>query len=400
VGTEICRHCELAGGWYPITNHSITVQRFLPVADLTLSHWARSLRWRELLPVLGDRVATQGRPGAEVGSGAEGCPSRPGSPLTDNTLEVLDPAGSFVEVSWDVEVFTRSLGGRSPATVRAYRSDVLSFVSWAQRGGVDSPDRVERVLLRRYLAYLSTRRYARATVARKAAALRSYFAWLKRRGTVDTDPARRLSAPGGRTRLPRVLERGEIGKLLDRDEPAERSRAVSQGARERRETAFGLRDDAVLELLYGCGLRVAELCGLDVEDLDLKARTVTVMGKGGRERRLPMHARCAETLAIWLGAGRGVVEKKESETRAVFFNRTGSRLGPRDVRRILDRRSAVPTHPHALRHSFATHLLDGGADLRVVQELLGHASLQTTQVYTHVSKDRLVSVHSSTHPRA
>jgi integrase/recombinase XerC len=300
-------------------------------------------------------------------------------------------------MSWDVEVFARSLGGRSPATVAAYRGDVLTFVSWAERGGVSSPDRVERILLRRYLAYLSTRRYARATVARKAAALRSYFSWLKRRGSIDTDPARRLSCPGGRARLPRVLDLSEIGKLLD---PHDSATVDSRLARAKKEVAFGLRDDAVLELLYGCGLRVAELCGVDVDDLDLKAGSVVVLGKGGRQRRLPMHARCSESLAAWLQAGRDVVAKDGSPPQAVFLNRSGSRLGPRDVRRILDRRSRAPTHPHALRHSFATHLLDGGADLRVVQELLGHASLQTTQIYTHVSKDRLVSVHASTHPRA
>ena len=166
------------------------------------------------------------------------------------------------------------------------------------------------------------------------------------------------------------------------------------------EAATRARDDAVLELLYGCGLRVAELCGLDSGDIDLRGRMVTVWGKGGRQRRVPMHDLCAEAVSRWLDRGRSPPGRPGSPREAVFLNQAGRRLGPRDVRRLLDRRSPVPTHPHALRHSFATHLLDGGADLRVVQELLGHASLQTTQVYTHVSKERLLSVYGATHPRA
>ena len=201
--------------------------------------------------------------------------------------------------------------------------------------------------------------------------------------------------------MPRVLDRRELGVLLDAGAPA-----TAPSATEGRPTAVvepdavRLRDDAVLELLYGSGLRVAELCGLDADSVDVRGRTVTVVGKGGKERRVPMHDRCAEAIEDWLEQGRQALLGSESPPRAVFLNRRGRRLGPRDVRRILDRRSPSPTHPHALRHSFATHLLDGGADLRVVQELLGHASLQTTQVYTHVSKERLLSVYGATHPRA
>jgi len=160
------------------------------------------------------------------------------------------------------------------------------------------------------------------------------------------------------------------------------------------------RDDAVLELLYGSGIRVAELCGLDVADVDLPHRVVTVTGKGSKQRQVLIHDRCAASVEAWLDGPRSALATSESPAQALFYNRRGNRIGPRDVRRLLDRRSPVPTHPHALRHSFATHLLDGGADLRVVQELLGHASLQTTQVYTHVSKERLLTVYSGTHPRA
>jgi integrase/recombinase XerC len=213
---------------------------------------------------------------------------------------------------------------------------------------------------------------------------------------VDDDPARRLSAPSARGRLPDVLSTTELDKLLTVTDasPSGKERA---GERER---ATVLRDDAALELLYGAGLRVAELCGLDWTFVDLGDRTVTVTGKGDRQRKVPVHDFAVAALERWWSVGRPVFVTNETPTPAVFLNQRGRRLGPRDMRRILDRRSPVPTHPHALRHTFATHLLDGGADLRVVQELLGHASLQTTQLYTHVSKERLMRVYEDTHPRA
>jgi site-specific recombinase XerD len=313
-------------------------------------------------------------------------------------------------MAWNVDAFSRSLGGLSPETVRAYTGDVRAFVQWAGRGGLSDLSDVDRLVLRRYLAYLSTRRQARTTMARKAAALRCYFAWSARRGDVAVDPARRLTAPSGGARLPRVLDRSELTALLD---GSGSGRGPLQASGETTtapaaaptpagmvEAATRARDDAVLELLYGCGLRVSELCGLDAGDIDIPGRTVTVWGKGGRQRRVPMHDLCARAVTHWLELGRSRYARAGSPVEAVFLNRVGRRLGPRDVRRLLDRRSPVPTHPHALRHSFATHLLDGGADLRVVQELLGHASLQTTQVYTHVSKERLLSVYGATHPRA
>ena len=298
-------------------------------------------------------------------------------------------------MAWDLEAFARSLGGQSPATRRAYGGDLRAFTAWAERASVGEPAAVDRMLLRRYLGFLTTRRYARATVARKAAALRCYFAWQRRRGVLDLDPARRLASPGGGSRLPRVLDRGELEELLDGPSLAESGSEAFDAPH-----ALEARDDAVLELLYGCGLRVAELCSLDIGDVDLRSSMVTVMGKGGRQRRVPMHDRCVEALDTWMSRARDALVTGDSPPHAVFLNRRGVRLGTRDVRRVVDRRSPVPTHPHALRHSFATHLLDGGADLRVVQELLGHASLQTTQVYTHVSKDRLLSVYGATHPRA
>jgi integrase/recombinase XerC len=286
-----------------------------------------------------------------------------------------------VPADWDLTGFAAWLGGRAAATRKAYLSDVTAFSHFMARSDIDSPEGVDRMHLRRYLASLGTRKLARATIARKAAALRCYFSWLDRQGRLGSDPARSLRAPSGGGRLPRVLSSGEVTSLLD----------VPDG------TPVDRRDLAVLELLYAAGLRVSELCGLDRGDIDLRGRTVTVLGKGSKQRRVPIHDAAVDALRAWFDDGRDAME---GPPEAAFVNRRGARLGPRDVRRILDRRSASPTHPHALRHTYATHLLDGGADLRVVQELLGHASLATTQVYTHVSKERLRAVYGETHPRA
>jgi integrase/recombinase XerC len=292
---------------------------------------------------------------------------------------------------WELAAYSTWLGAKSPATARAYVSDVTAFTEWAGRSGAEGPPDVDRILLRRYLAYLGTRRFARSSIARKAASLRAYFAFCTRRGHVAEDPARGLSAPSARGRLPHVLSHPELDRLLD---PA------PEAAPTARRRARDCRDDAVLELLYAAGLRVGELCSLDLSSLDLEGGTVSVIGKGNKERRVPIHATCVAVLRRYLAEGRQPLAAPGQPGEPVFFNARGHRLGPRDVARILDRRSPVPTHPHALRHSYATHLLDGGADLRVVQELLGHSSLQTTQIYTHVSKERLLDVYHGTHPRA
>ena len=294
----------------------------------------------------------------------------------------------MVAMGWELEAFAASLTASADATVAAYTSDLASFAGWAERGGVDGPAAVDRLVLRRYLAYLATRGYARRSLARKAAALRRYFRWCRRTGRTATNPAERLSAPMGGGRLPRVLSAGEAADLVDHPP------AAVAGDPE----AILARDDAVLELLYGSGLRVSEVCGLDRDALDLTTPMVTVWGKGGKQRQVPMSPPAVAAVRRWLDDGRPTMGG--AITAAVFLNRRGHRLSPRDVRRIVDHRSGAPLHPHALRHSFATHLLDNGADLRVVQELLGHASLQTTQVYTHVSKERLLQTHERTHPRA
>lgn len=302
------------------------------------------------------------------------------------------PASAVPSRSWMIEEWANSLTELSSATRAAYSNAVFGFVRWAERAGLGGPAEVERLTLRRYLAYMSTRRYARRSIAQAVAALRRYFHWLRRTGAVDGDPVAGLSARAGPGRLPRVLPLAEVAALLDSPTPLPTSLPE----------AVRLRDDAVLELLYGSGLRVSELCGLSEGDVDLKEGWVTVWGKGGKQRRAPMSASAVRTVEKWLREGRPALERGAGTglQAALFLNMRGHRLSPRDVRRLLDRRSPVQTHPHALRHSFATHMLDGGADLRVVQELLGHANLRTTQVYTHVSKERLLAVYESSHPRA
>ena len=294
-------------------------------------------------------------------------------------------------MAWDLEEFTTSLTALAPASVTAYRRDLDAFVEWAGRLGLEDPTAVDRRALRRYVAFLTTRGYARRTIARHVASLRRYFDWLRRRGRIEVDPSARLSAPGHDGRLPRVLRRDEIEALLD-DGPPPTDDPV--------EAALAQRDRAVLEILYGSGLRVAEACGLRPVDIDLSRSRLTVWGKGSKQRTVPLSAPAVDALRQWLDQGRALLVDANTPDDVVFVNRRAHPLTPRDVRRILDRRAAGPTHPHALRHTFATHLLDGGADLRAVQELLGHADLATTQLYTHVSRERLRGVLETTHPRA
>ncbi len=287
--------------------------------------------------------------------------------------------------AWRLDDFGRTLTSLSANTVSAYLSDLRSFAEWCGRGEVLRPDAVTRATVRRYLAHLTTRRFARRTMARKTASLRRYFRWAVSTGAVALDPTNGVSVPAGNGRLPRVLDRRELSTLLDGatpDEPEWRRR----------------RDDAVLEVLYGSGLRVGELCGLGVASLDLDRAAATVWGKGGKERRVPLSEQAVAALRSWLGVRADVVPPEEGDV--LFGNERGRPLTPRDVRRIVDRRAASPTHPHALRHTFATHLLDGGADLRAVQELLGHSDVSTTQRYTHVSRERLTRAYRAAHPRA
>jgi integrase/recombinase XerC len=303
-------------------------------------------------------------------------------------------------MSWDVDGYLATLGGRSPHTRRAYGHDVREFVAWARRGGCPEPAHVDRRALRRYLAYLGTRGFARRSVSRKAAAVRAYLRHLHRQGALPTDPGRALRAPRGDARLPRVLRAEEAAAMLDGagaqiDLPGDADDPVA--------AALARRDVAVLEVLYGAGLRVSECCGLTIDDCDLRAGLVTVIGKGGRVRRVPIGEPAQAAIGEWLARGRPVLATPDSPLDAVFLARRGGALSTREAHRIV---AAQPTgtrgtlHPHALRHAYATHLLEGGADLRAVQELLGHADVATTQIYTHITRDRLRAVYDESHPRA
>ncbi len=256
--------------------------------------------------------------------------------------------------------------------------------------------------LRRFLAYLDTRGFARTTIARKAAALRAYLRFLRRQGVIERDLGALLRAPKGASRLPRVIRNDEANDLLDDAADAVDLVTAEEGD-DPAAVAVVLRDLAVLEVLYGAGLRVSECCGLRLADCDLDRGLVTVLGKGSKVRRVPIGAPAVDAVAAWLGRGRPALATPDSPADLVFLNQRGRALTPRDARRVLERHplsDGRSVHPHALRHAYATHLLEGGADLRAVQELLGHADLATTQIYTHVTRDRLRAVYEATHPRA
>ena len=305
-------------------------------------------------------------------------------PDTSSTADVARV--SAPSPAWRLDDFVHSLTSLSQNTVDAYSADVRLFAEWVARSGVVDPVDVRRTAVRRYVAYLSTREFARRSIARKAAALRRYFRWSVQNGGASADPTIGLHIGGAEGRLPRVLDRRELAQMLDAAPP--------DGEPEWRRR----RDDAVVEILYGSGVRVSELCSLDLGSIQLDQGVLVVWGKGSKERRVPLGEPGVDALRRWLAVRPDVVALDEGP--AVFANERGRRLTPRDVRRILDRRSPSPTHPHALRHTFATHLLDGGADLRSVQELLGHADVSTTQRYTHVSRDRLRTAYRQAHPRA
>ena len=289
--------------------------------------------------------------------------------------------------SWYRQEYEASLraNDRAAATRRAYLSDLDGFVQWAAERCLATPSAVTTRVLREYLAFMTQRGDERTSIIRRRASLRGYFSWLVARGHLEESPAQRLSAPRPNHHLPKIVVREQLENLLDDDWG---------------EDAWATLDRCVCEVLYGAGLRVSELCGLDVGSIDFSEGLVRVLGKGRKERIVPLHRRGFESLRLWLDDAREEVMVEDSPKEALFFNRRGRRLGARDVRRILDNRIARGhIHPHALRHTYATHLLEGGADLRVVQELLGHESLTTTQIYTHVSKSRLQKVHHDTHPR-
>ena len=281
----------------------------------------------------------------------------------------------------------------TPHTVRAYAADIAGMLEHAARLGHTDLSTLDVRTLRSWLANQQTRGLARTTMARLSTAVRVFTAWAQRTGRTETDPGALLGSPKAHRTLPAALRRDEARELLE----AAATRADDG-------SAVGLRDVAILELLYATGIRVGELCGLDVDDVDRERRVVRVFGKGRKERTVPYGRPAERAVATWLEAGRPQVAVPGSGA-ALFLGVRGRRIDQRAVRsmvhaRLADVPGAPDLGPHGLRHTAATHLLEGGADLRTVQELLGHASLATTQIYTHVTTDRLRQAYRQAHPRA
>ena len=283
--------------------------------------------------------------------------------------------------------------GRSDHTVRAYRGDVIAMLAYAASRGVEAPAGVDLTLLRGWLAEDTTRGLSRSSLARRAAAVRGFTRWAHERGLMPTDVGSRLASPRIPRPLPTVLSVSEADRLL-----AEAQRGADD------DDPIAVRDHALLEVLYGTGIRVSELAAIDLDDIAVSRRTVRVMGKGGKERMVPFGVPAERALNRWRDHGRPALANARSGA-AVFLGARGGRIDVRTVRAVVGNIAGraladATVSPHDLRHSAATHVLDGGADLRAVQELLGHASLGSTQIYTHVSVERLRAVMDQAHPRA
>jgi integrase/recombinase XerC len=302
-------------------------------------------------------------------------------------LGVKNEIGDFL----DYLTYERNV---SPNTITAYRDDLESFTAFLCNDyftmGRDQLElaRVDHLTVRSYLAHLSRRKLARASVARHLSALRSFFKYLVREGAVEMNPARTVSTPKREKHLPTVMQPSDVALLLEQPDLSR---------------PLGVRDAAFLELLYASGLRIGELVGIDIDDLELRARLVKVHGKGSKERIVPFGTKAEAALRAWLAVRTDMVP--DAEEQAVFVNFRGQRITIRSVRRLFDgylKKASLRAgiSPHTMRHSFATHLLNAGADLRGIQELLGHASLSTTQKYTHLNDWQLIAVYKKAHPRA
>jgi integrase/recombinase XerC len=277
----------------------------------------------------------------------------------------------------------------SPYTVRNYRADLADFFKFLTKKELTLLNEVDRHVLRDYLSHLVEGGIAKASIARKLSAIRSFFRYLVREEIIPKNPIEQVSSPKLDKRLPSFLTREEMERLLNAPDPS---------------TPLGQRDRALLELLYASGLRVSELVSLTPEQIDLESNEIRVRGKGSKERMVLMGEPAAGALKKYLEEGRIKLQGKK-KSKALFLNRYGQRLPERSVQRLLEQHAIKAgigkrVHPHMLRHTFATHLLDGGADLRVVQELLGHARLSSTQIYTHVTKGQARKVYLSAHPLA
>ena len=280
--------------------------------------------------------------------------------------------------------------GLSEHTVRAYLADLDNLLDQAVRMRLDSVSDIDLGVLRSWLGRLHSPGAPSATLARRASSARAFTAWATRAGLLESDPGARLASPKARQTLPEVLRIEEAAAVM------EAAGAIA--------TPIGLRDAAIVEVLYGTGARVSELCGLDIDDLDRDRRTVRLFGKGAKERTVPLGEPAAAAVSRWLRTGRPRLATPERGP-ALLLGARGGRLDPRAARQVEHERLAAVAGladlgPHGLRHTAATHLIEGGADLRSVQELLGHATLATTQIYTHVSIERLRTTYDRAHPRA
>lgn len=278
--------------------------------------------------------------------------------------------------------------GSSANTVEAYGRDLARYVGWLSERGVDDPEGVTRPLVEAHVAALVEVGLAPASVERAVSAIKGFHRFMVSDGICEAFPTSELPLPSKPERLPDVISVDDAARLLDQPFPS---------------TPAGLRDRAILEVLYGCGLRASELCGLDLRTTLLDEGLLRVFGKGDKERVVPVLGTAAEALVAYLDRGRGALVGRRP-TQAVFLNARGGRLSRQSVHAIVEKYGRVAgidgLHPHTLRHSFATHLLEGGADLRVVQELLGHANVATTQLYTHVDRSHIRRVYLAAHPRA
>lgn len=282
----------------------------------------------------------------------------------------------------------------SPRTIESYQNDLWQFIDFMAKelkvpAAALEPQQVNHLIVRKHLGQLQLSGLKRSSIARKMASLRALFRYLSREEMIKTNPLTFVSTPKIEKRLPEVLSQDGAWALVQ-------APALN--------TPSGLRDRAILEILYACGVRVSELVGLDTGDVDLGLEYARVMGKGSKERVVPIGSYAIKALKMYLSSGRHLLAKSGS-VQALFLNKRGSRLSARSVRNIVEKYVQLASikgkvSPHTLRHSFATHLLDGGADLRSVQELLGHVKMSTTQIYTHISKERLLAVYEKSHPRA
>ncbi len=290
--------------------------------------------------------------------------------------------------------YMKAVRNASEHTVRGYSADIAQFLDFLAKEGLNAdPAEVDLPAMRRYLARMHRAGISKRSVARKLSSLRSFFKYLLRKGLIEHDPTTGLPSPKLDKKLPKFLRPEQIEELMmapDIGEP------------------LGMRDAAILEALYAAGMRVSELVGLDLDDLDLSSSEAKVMGKGSKERITMLGRAAQDALVTYLNQGRGKLlpkGEKAMQEKALFLNKDGGRLSARSVNRMLDKYFAhvsdeMKISPHVLRHTFATHMLEHGADLRSIQELLGHSSISTTQIYTHVSKEQLKKVYESAHPRA